>query len=98
MLRATSNRALGCQRTKDLVGGPLGSVEDDPTTCQRTWVQPIRPCLPKSRCASSCRLLPCIAMTGSKDEVSRFWEKQAPVYNAAPRSQSREQEPRHLFA
>jgi SAM-dependent methyltransferase len=41
---------------------------------------------------------PVSQMAGSKDEVSRFWEKQAPVYNAAPRSRSREQEPRHLFA
>jgi SAM-dependent methyltransferase len=37
-------------------------------------------------------------MAGSKDAVSRFWEKQAAGYNAARRSRSREQEPRHLFA
>lgn len=37
-------------------------------------------------------------MASPKDDVSRFWEKEAASYNAAPRSQSREQEPRHLFA
>lgn len=37
-------------------------------------------------------------MAGSKDDVSRFWEEQAARYNAADRSRSREQEPRHLFA
>lgn len=37
-------------------------------------------------------------MAGSKDDVSRFWDEQAAGYNAAPRSRSRAQEPRHLFA
>jgi SAM-dependent methyltransferase len=37
-------------------------------------------------------------MAGLKNEVSRFWEKQAASYNAAPRTRSRDQEPRHLFA